>query len=376
MRIRFVIHLLSIIVFTSLLFAMTGCAEEENPAENEQLPLLPAGQHAAVAYPEAYPAAQPVLNAAYQECLIAGSDCGALAFKWSDLETTPGVIDTSDLEAALDIYQTLGLKVYLTLRTIDTNNLTMPSDLVDSSNPNLLANGRHFNDPVIVNRFNALLDAVVPLLVNHGGFYLAVGNEVNVYLSLYPAETTPFADFTAKARKYCDMLNPDLAVGANMTFGAVQYPSSCLSPILNVCDVASFTYYPLNSDFTVRNPSCVAGDMDTLLDVVGDRPLLLQEVGYPAGYEPTPSNGSTTEKQRQFVENLFAAVKDRPQIRYIGFFMLSDFRTEDLDLLVSYYGVTVPLFREYLATLGVRRNDGTEKPAYDELLAGLSGLQQ
>ena len=108
-----------------------------------------------------------------------------------------------------------------------------------------------------------------------------------------------------------------------------------------------------------------------MMKAVGDLPVLFQEVGYPSGYLPVPSNGSSEEKQRAFMENFFAAIKAYPQIRFVSVLQLSDWSAAICDAFGQYYGSDAPPFKEYLCSLGLWTNDGKEKAAYQAFLAAL-----
>ncbi|HEX2618755.1 MAG TPA: hypothetical protein VHL11_01375, partial [Phototrophicaceae bacterium] len=257
------------------------------------LPLLPSGTHAGIIYSTPDDAARPVLDAAFNEVYQSGADIYELSIAWSDLEPVPGQIDTAELEQYLTWLSSLHIHVYLSITTINTVALTLPSDLAVAPDLILLADGRHFDDPIIVERFGAVLDAVVPLLAEHGGFFLSVGNEVEGWLDFFPDEIDPFARFVAAARDRVHQIEPGLAVGAALTQGGVVRQSPVIAPILAVSDAAVFTYYPINDDFTVRDPAVVFDDLKGVIEASGDLPILFQEVGYPSGYLPEPANGSS-----------------------------------------------------------------------------------
>ena len=342
----------------------------QGPDDGNGLPLLAEGLHVAVSYPEATPEAASAVEAAFGTLLGAGLDTYELSFAWSDLEPSPGVIDTSTLEEYLAILDILNLKPYFLIKTIDTVNLNLPSDLLTAQGE--LADGRHFDDPEIVERFAAVLDAVVPLLAEHDGFFLSVGNEIDGWLPIHPQEVEPFLNFTAAARAHVHTLAPAMGVGATVMFDGVQAGYPWIDRLIAASDAAVFTYYPLQGDFTVRDPDVIVDDLAAMVAAAGDRPLLLQEVGYPSGYLPQPSNGSSVEKQKQFVENLFRLLPEYPQIRFVSFLSLVDWPDATCDHFLDYYGVSAPAFREYLCSLGLLAVDGTPKPAFAAFRAGLS----
>ncbi|HYO88027.1 MAG TPA: hypothetical protein VER79_05220 [Candidatus Limnocylindrales bacterium] len=340
------------------------------------LPLLPQGQHVGVFYmPPEDPAAKTALDAAYGEVLQAGSSAYVLPISWAELEPSPGAIDTGAIERGLATLASLGLRPYLSITTINTVKLTLPPDLI-TANEYELADGRHFDDPVIVERFARLLDAIVPPLVAQGGFFVSVGNEVEGWLEARPDEVAGFVEFVAAARAHAHALAPGLGVGATITHGGVARGVDFLGELLAVSDAAAFTYYPLNDDFTVRDPSVAASDLAQMIAAVGDLPVLFQEVGYPSGAAPTPNNGSSNEQQRQFITNFFAAMRQQPQVRFASVLQFSDWSTAICDAFVRYYtGLdALPVLHEYLCSLGLHTADGVPKPAYEAFLNAVQDI--
>lgn len=334
------------------------------------LPLLPAGQHVTAFYtPPADPAAKAELDAAFGDVIRAGASGYVLPISWAELEPAPGEIDTAGLESGLEALASLGLRPYLSIPTINTVKLTLPADLMTADEYEL-ADGRHFDDPVIVERFARLLDAVVPLLVEHGGFFLSAGNEVEGWLEQRPEEVPGFVAFVAAAREYAHNLAPGLGVGATITHGGIARGVPFLGNLLAVSDALAVTYYPLHDDFTVRDPSVAAADLEEIIAAAGDLPVLFQEVGYPSGAAPVAQNGSSAELQRQFFSGFFAAMREQPQVRFASVLQLSDWSAAECDAFVRYYAGldAFPALHEYLCSLGLRAADGTPKPAYEVFL--------
>ena len=339
-----------------------------NPSVN-YLPLLGAGTWLGVVKPSGHTGtAKALIDAAFDECLRNGVKAYHYSVAWSELEKTPGVIDTSGLDLELAVLQNRGLVIYLSIPTINRNRLTLPYDLVDPQNPDQLASGLEFDSQVVLDRFGALMDRVVPILVARGGFFLSVGQEINVYLKGKTETTNRFINFASAARQRVKSIDSRMGVGVNFGFDALDYMALTISKFLGNSDAASFGYYPLNSDYTVRPPEDATYDLDRMMNASKGLPLLLQEAGYTSGYYPTPSNGSTQELQRSFTVNLIQGVKNRDQIRFCSFNQLADWTDETVDQLMLYYGSSDPLFREYLAGLGLLLNDGTPKKAYDDFL--------
>jgi hypothetical protein len=358
----------------AMLLGQMVWADNGKPVDASALPLLAPGTHIGIIYSDPSPEAKAALDARWNECLAAGLSASEPSISWSDLASEEGM---KHVEWMLSTCHAAHLSPYLSITTINTNQLTLPESLADPADPTRLAGGRHFDDPEVIAQFGALLDRVVPLLVKNGGFFLSVGNEIDGYLGGHRDEATAFVHFVEAARRRAHAIDPRLAVGATFGAGAMTDTPELVPRILAVSDAAAFTYYPLNPDFSVCDPSVVAAGFDALLAASGDLPVLLQEVGYPSGYMPAAHNGSSPELQRQFVANVFAALRDRPRIRFVSFLQLADWTQPEVDAFVHYYSLGATLdarFPEYLATLGLCQSDGSPKPAYEAFLDGLRRL--
>jgi hypothetical protein len=358
---------LVVLFFTTLIGSPT--AAQENAAAG--LPLLPAGQHIGIVYSGPTYDAGETLGNAFGEALMAGATGYEISIHWSDLEPSPGQYDLSLLEENLAIIRSLDMVPYVVIRSIDTNVLSMPSDLADG---NELLEGRHFDDPLIIERYHALMDQVVPLVVQSNGFFIAVGNEVDIWLSFHEDEWEPYVNFVVATRQHIQSIEPQMGVGANITFEGVVDNEPFVQDILAVSDAASYSYYPMRSNFTPFDPSAVSEHIAMFVETAGDLPILFQEIGYPSGYLPDPNNQSSVEMQAGFVTEMFAAIEAHPQIRFVSFQHLGDWEDEVCDFFLDYYGSHAAPFREFLCTLGYYTSHGEKKPAFDAFMAGLAGL--
>jgi hypothetical protein len=340
----------------------------------DPLPRLPPGTHLGVIFVGEGGPAQAELEEAFRRSIEAGVDSHELSMPWDELEPEPGVYQIDALIRWLDILRALRLIPYLVVPTIDTNTLRFPADLIDPDDDRALAGGRTFDDPEIVARFARLLDRVVPILEARGGFFLSVGNEVDIYLGQYGGGGA-YARFTEAARRHVQELAPEIAVGTTLTHGGLVNRRALFDQLLDASDVLSITYYPLDDAMRVRDPSVVAGDLDEMLRAAGEKPVLLQEAGYPAGDGPDSDVGSTAELQRSFVVNLYEALRSRSQIRFVSYFALDDFSESTVDRLLGYYDLYVEPFREFLATLGLHEADGTPRAGFEAFLQGVRDVR-
>ena len=94
----------------------------------------------------------------------------------------------------------------------------------------------------------------------------------------------------------------------------------------------------------------------------GVRPLILQEVGYPA----STLLGSSEQQQAQFVTNVFDAWAPRgDRIPFLNVFLMHDFPQTLCDYFTQYYGLPGnERFSQFLCTLGLRKANGTPRLAW------------
>lgn len=282
-----------------------------------------------------------------------------LHFTWDMLEgETEG--DYSPMYDFIYLDQYYGnsnVKAALTLAVIDTNKLTAPSYLDNTS----------FED--MVTPFNNLIDKLFyyfPNMMNNDVVALSIGNEVDAYLSA-SEEWADWEEFYTQTSNYIKTINDQIPLGSKITVGAVLGDEEANSVALNeYTDAVMLTYYPINSDFTVRNYDIVYQDFDTLSglftydDIKKD--IYMLEVGYPSSEICL----SSQEYQALFFEEVFKAWDNhKDQYKMMIFSWLSDLSQESLVVFENQYEISDEKFLEYLKTLGFLTYDGSEKLCFN-----------
>ncbi len=92
------------------------------------------------------------------------------------------------------------------------------------------------------------------------------------------------------------------------------------------------------------------------------------EAGYPSGADC----GSSPERQKEFVKQMFATWDAHAeQVKLVMFVWLHDLSVQDVEHYRTYNGISDKAFLSYLGTLGLRTHggDGTDKPAFLALKA-------
>ncbi len=280
-----------------------------------------------------------------------------VSHKWSDLERTPGKPDVTSIAEAVRGTRLLGCRVTITIQILDTNNRTLPADLMAES----------FGSDQMHARFRSLLEAIAPALTSDV-YSIQLGNEVDIYLREHPTETEAYARLVEEGRDLLRKARPDMRVGVTTTYEGLVRSPMIFERLNKRMDVVVMTYYPLGPGFAVRPVTDVAGDFGRMVKAAGARPLCLQEAGYPT----SPILGSSEEKQAAFVDAVFSGVrKHSARMGYCNFFLLHDFTDSQVAEFLRYYRLPDARFRAYLATLGFKTAKGEPRKAWDRFLAGL-----
>jgi hypothetical protein len=289
-----------------------------------------------------------------------GAESVSLSIYWDDYEISPGVYQPNQdwLEIANTYYPDQDLQVSLVISVLDTTEVRLPEDL----------QGRSLADPEVIERFQAFLDEVHRKIPDLTLTSLAIGNEIDGVLGSDPARWQNYQTFFQAAAGHAGTLWPDTPVGTKIMFEGLTGSSADLASDLNRhSDVIMFTYYPLNGDFTVRDPGVIHQDLAEAAARYPDRKLYVAEIGYPTG----EANGSSFQKQAEFIRAMFAAWDDHAdQVPVLSYSWLTDLSTESVSHFQGYYGVSSRAFGEFLRTLGLRTypGEGQDKPGYEAFL--------
>jgi len=191
---------------------------------------------------------------------------------------------------------------------------------------------------------------------------LSIGNEIDAYLGTNASKWNQYQIFFNATKTHAKTRKLGINVGTKAQFdGLTGYAKEYLKKINQISDVIMVTYYPLNSDFTVKNPRIVKSDFDALTSIYRDKPIFILECGYPS------SNvlKSSERKQGEFVREVFKTWDAHAsQIQLISFTWLHDVSQATVEEWSAYYGISDLNFKEYLQTLGLRTWDGKDKKAF------------
>lgn len=303
----------------------------------------------------------------YHAIHAAGARGAQTAAPWSSLNPTGTNYDLTMIDNPLFGLNALAgygfSSILVNLPAVAITSRTMPADIA----------ALPFNDARVKARYRALIDQVTPHL-NASVQYVSLGNEVDTYLSTHPTEWAQYKELIDDARTYIRSLKPNIKVGVTTTFeGATSTHTANVASLNANMDVVILTYYPINSGtFVPRHPSTVDADMTAMVNIADGKPLVVQEWGYPS----SASLSSSRQMQADFIANTFSSWKQHGsgRIPFISFFKRREWNTAHCETLS---GQTAgQRFYEFLCSLGLLNNDGTQKTAYPILITGMSTIGQ
>lgn len=298
-------------------------------------------------------------DASVTKALDAGAQALSLSLYWDEIETAPEEYapDPNWLEIANTYYPTHNIAVDLVLNPIDTNQNRVPADL----------QGLPLDDPEVIARFNKLQDYVFSQIPDLKIVAFSIGNEIDGYLGTDAEKWAAFTAFYAKTSAHTRSLRPDLVIGTKGMFGGMVGSSASYFQTINEHSDAIFvTYYPLNDDFTVREPDTVHEDFGEIITLYPVKDIYFLELGYPS----SEVCNSSEAKQAEFIAETFHAWDTYAgQIKIINFAWLNEIPASSIKSLENYYGFSDKGFSAYLGSLGLLNEDGSEKMAFEQLKA-------
>lgn len=296
-----------------------------------------------------------------------------LTFSWDNIEPSDTGFDSAYLNDIVDIaniyYPAYGVQVELQIPTMNTNVKTTPTDLKTTD----------FDHPVMIKRFKVFLDTLFAHIPDIDLSALNMGNESDIYMGTDATQYTQYKTFLDSVIPYAKELyfnlhQSELKVGTTLTFDGITTASTkALCKNLNDdLDIVAVTYYPLNSDFTMKSPEVVKEDFDALVKEYTDtsQPIYFVECGYAS----SENCNSSEEQQAEFYQHVFTAWDThKDHIKYLTLFKTTDWSSDEIEELDDFYNLNDTIFLEYLRTLGVRtwEGDGEDKEAYSTILCEL-----
>ena len=282
------------------------------------------------------------------------------AAAWADIERVQGVYTTDDL--AFELRATAPLRVAFVLRIVTAGSRNMPAAYA----------GLAWDSPQMIDRVSRLIEAIAPVVGQRPWSY-AVGNEIDTYFASRPQEIAAYARLLQQIKPRIQALHRGAMFTTSFQAEAAPQLRTLYAPIVATLDSVSLNYYPLTSDYVVRPPSVVPGELRALADAAAPKPLYLQEIGYPT----SAMLGSSPTAQAEFVRLVFETVRSLGPTRVLGatYLFQADFPEWVVEMIAGAYNAgSHQRFREFIRTLGLRDDRDRPKPGWTEFVKQTDAL--
>ena len=299
----------------------------------------------------------------------AGVNFYLLGRDWADLEPSPGTFDFSgslvqpltEMLARYPQFAGFGFVI----NVLNGSSRLTPADLDDLP----------FDDPDVLERFDALIDALAaePLSAKLG--YILVGNEVDSMLA-DPADAAAFVTFYERAVNRIHLKLPKVKVSTIVSSaGATGRTPKLFANLSALSDFVTYTYYPIAGTATgtwvMRPPSEVKSDLDWLAALACDKPFAFTEIGYSSSIDI----GSSESQQADFVRTVFADLdtyRQQGRLAFLQYEALYDLPPDTCDAYTIPDSAVADSICTFLRSLGLRSYD-TDVPrqAWDAFIEGI-----
>ncbi len=377
-------HMKIYIAFIVLTLLISACEKDDKdviPQINgiaRELPLLNGDNRIGTIKgfnPSNPPATMDSMAARWNEAINAGMSVCRLQIDWPELEPSPNTYDKVRFEQRLMEMKAQGLQPFLLISAYDSGEPVVPDDLQE----------KNFDDPEFIQRFKSLMDWVIPLLVEYDGFLISISNEAENSFGEVTGLDNQILIFLQEIKEHVHQLNENMAVTVTFSEGSLDEDKPGIYDILAACDVACFNFYGAKSQFTpplyyvAQTESEIKSDIQRMLDVSGEKYIVIQELGM---YSGNTTLNSSQEIQQKFFEVFFSEMKNEERIKAAFNFQLVDWSTEVTEIFsqeLEDEGMPqefIDQFAESLETIGlINYNNGTRKKAWDEFVFWLKEFE-
>jgi hypothetical protein len=271
--------------------------------------------------------------------------------KWDEVEPRAGQWEFGDVEQRIRLAVERNLPVILNLRVIDGNHRSIPSEY----------QGWRFDDARMAEKLRQVLRQLAPR-TRARVRWVQIGNEVDHYFASRRGEIGPYAALIRNVIGEVRSLFPCAQFAINFSDKALPELNGAYGPLVDLSEFISYNYYPLNDNFTFRDPEGCRAEMNSLIAAAGGKPVFFQELGYSS----SSVIGSSQARQRRFVEVVFEVLaSNRGNVVGANFNWLSDLPQPVVNQLGSYYGMDRSRnFKEFIGTLGWSDQNGNRKEVW------------
>lgn len=265
---------------------------------------------------------------------------------WSRIENDKGRYNWQPIDQWYADSLKSNLKTSIYIGPIDMNPpASMPADLI----------GKKFDDPIVLKRFKLFLDKFMDRYPEIN--YLGLGNEVNTYFRLRPAEADSYLRFLRIATKYIRGRYPRVRVYAIIMASDLKSADIVFARrVRRATDLIAFTYY--KPVFYALNKGklpikTIARDFKTFADIAGGEKFIITETAMVS----SEFAGGSPDYQVWYLRQMFRMInKYRNRIEFFCWFLLYDWPPGGISQAHPTW--------EIFSSLGLFESDGTPKASY------------
>jgi hypothetical protein len=299
------------------------------------------------------PPAAKVERRAVEEVRRTGVNLFVLTVSWSKAEPSPRKYRVGEVTRTARLLRQSGATLHLDLPLVSGRRRDVPADLA----------GAAFDDPKLSVRLGQLLEALSDALADVST--LSLGYEADAYFADKPGELKAYRRLFDGAVAFLKTLAPRVSVGVTTAAPEESASPEVAAELHRKSPVLFYLYSPFAREkpFWHRPTDSLDVDWKRLLEAAGDRPIAFPEVSYSSA----PENGSSPEKQAEFVGRLrrFLASADGKRLLFARYVT---WRDPPPDLYGSDPAAPEQVRRRvaFVAHRGLKDASGGAKPAWKE----------
>ena len=227
------------------------------------------------------------------------------------------------------------------------------------------------------------MDWVIPMLAENDGYAISISNEADNIFADLPDLPGQLLTFLNESRSHVRSIDDRVSVTITFAEGSLKRNFPGTDALIAACDVASFNFYgsegtdssPFNRTLT---PAEIRSDIQQMLQIAGDKPILIQELGMHSGSDILESD---EEIQRQFFEVFYTEMQKEERIRAAYVFQLVDWSpaltASFVQLLEGLPQEFIDGFEESLNTIGlINYSNGQRKEAWGEFIKWVAEFKE
>jgi hypothetical protein len=328
---------------------------------------VPAALGLAVNLPESASAGER--QKALEQVRRAGASLFALEVSWPAAEPRPHRYDVASVTRTARLLRQSGAVLHLDLPLVNGRAREVPPDLA----------ALFFDDPKLAVRLGKLFDALGPALADFST--MSLGNEADSYFSDKPDELRKFLRLFEGAVDFLRRKAPRLLVGVTTAAPTDTHAPLVEAELHRKSPALFYVYAPFSPavPFIHRPPETIDRDWDAILAAAAGRPVAFTEVSFSSA----PENGSTPEKQADFVRRMcrLAAETERSRLLFARYVPWRDPDPQDSrdraglpPLPVAGGAGDEGRRAAFFANRGLEKADGRPKPAWREWMKAASAI--